>query len=163
MLKTKRVRKRQFLEPSLNGASLFIRPLTLDLDVTLPHRNGLVDSTSLSIPLTYQSLEVARYKPCGTIMNLGSAQLHQYASLEASFDSNAHLLYFVPLGELQKAARTDSSSVVVVAFVGRSSGCKSVLSNLMSDQSIFMVRLIACITIFTIVVSHLTTSSIRSD
>lgn len=73
-------------------------------------------------------------------MNVGSAQIHQYAGLEASFDAKSHLLYFVPLEELQKAARTDTANVAVVAFIGRSSRTKSLLSNLMIDQSIFLVR-----------------------
>lgn len=79
-------------------------------------------------------------------MNFGSTQIHQYAGLEASFDSKSHLLYFAPLEELQKAARTDTANVVVVAFIGRSSRAKSLLSNLMIDQSIFLVRLLGIYT-----------------
>ena len=68
-------------------------------------------------------------------------KLHTYAGLDASPSSTAHQLYFAPLEDLHSVFRTDgATNVVVVAFIGRTNHSKSLLANLMVDQTVFLVR-----------------------
>lgn len=74
-------------------------------------------------------------------MNFGSAQVLQFVGLKASSTSPSHILYHAPLSEIHRAARTDSTNVMVVAFVGRTKHSKSLLANHVIDRSAFLVRL----------------------
>lgn len=85
-----------------------------------------------------------------------STGLRPYAELEASSNHpSQHQLYFVPLDELHRAVRSDSTHVVVVAFIGRTAHSKSLLANFLVDQPVFLVRafqfpsaILPCYTIF---------------
>lgn len=78
-------------------------------------------------------------------MNSGVAQVLQFAGLKASSTSLSHVLYHAPLSELHRAARTDSTNVMVVAFIGRTKHAKSLLANLVMDRSAFLVRFLLSI------------------
>lgn len=69
-------------------------------------------------------------------------QNRPYAGLNVADDAKSHVLYFTPLEEVQKSLRVDGTSVVVVTMIGKCSHPKNLLSNLIADQSSFIVRLL---------------------
>lgn len=74
-------------------------------------------------------------------MNSILTQNRPYAGLNVADDAKSHVLYFTPLEEVQKSLRVDGTSVVVVTMIGKCSHPKNLLSNLIADQSSFIVRL----------------------